>query len=125
MSVGKRLNHTPSSGTSVNHRDHWEIVRELGCCISRDTTTVTIHHCHGASVIDTWGDLAAVGMAQRQNHYLVIPLAHRYHVGDYGIDYGVGVRSWEKMFDTQVRHLLWVDEQLDYDIFELAEVPRP
>ena len=67
-----------------------------------------------------------VGVAQRQNPFLVIPLHFDFHVGDYGIDAGVGVQSWEAEWGTQISMLEWVDEQMkelfNYpaSIFELA-----
>jgi hypothetical protein len=62
-----------------------------------------------------------VGTGQKQNPFLQIPLKAEYHVGDLGIDYGYGVKRWEKDFGTQMEHLEWVNGQLDYDIFRLAE----
>lgn len=78
---------------------------------------VTLHHCHGGSMKDHgWH----VGTGQKQNPFLQIPLKDVYHVGDLGIDYGYGVERWEKDFGTQWEHLEWVNDQLDYDIFQLA-----
>lgn len=62
-----------------------------------------------------------VGIAQRQNPFLQIPLHFNYHVGKMGIDSGVGVITWEQTFGTQVEHLIWVNDQLDYDIWTAAE----
>jgi len=56
-------------------------------------------------------------MGQKQNPFLQIPLHAEYHVGIRGIDSGMGVETWEAAFGTQLAHLIWVDEQLDYDIF--------
>lgn len=50
---------------------------------------------------------------------LVIPLKADYHVGDEGIDYGVGVLTWEKWYGTQIEHLKEVGELLGYDLFRL------
>jgi len=61
-----------------------------------------------------------VGVGQKQNPFLQIPLKDTYHVGDLGIDSGYGVESWETQFGTQWEHLQWVNEQLPYDIFEEA-----
>lgn len=113
----------------MNHRKHWENVRALGCCVSRNTETVTIHHCHGGSIRDFFGELCMPGTGKRQNHFLVIPLAAKYHVGDFGIDTGMGVfkgvKDWEETMGTQIQWLLWVNHRLDYDIFDLAGVPTP
>lgn len=63
-----------------------------------------------------------VGVAQKQNPWLQIPLDVRYHVGNFGIDSGVGVLTWEGTFGTQMEHLEWVNDQVDYDIWEQAKV---
>ena len=62
-----------------------------------------------------------VGMAMKQNPYLQIPLHARYHVGDQGIDYGIGVITWEGRYGAQMDHLLEVSEWLGYDVFECAK----
>jgi hypothetical protein len=61
-----------------------------------------------------------VGIGQRQNPFLQIPLHAEVHVGNMGIDYGVGVESWESLFGPQIEHLHWVSEQLGYDVFRQA-----
>jgi hypothetical protein len=62
------------------------------------------------------------GMAQRGcGEALIIPLKADFHVGDEGIDFGVGVQTWEMWYGTQMDFLREVNEQLDYDIFELHE----
>lgn len=60
------------------------------------------------------------GMAQKQNPFLQIPLEFNYHVGNFGIDTALSVPEWERRFGAQVEHLHWVNEQLDYDIWEEA-----
>lgn len=64
-----------------------------------------------------------VGMSQRQNPYLQIPLHAHYHVGARGIDTGEGVLRWERFFGTQVEHLNEIDSFLRYpvSIWELAQ----
>ena len=62
-----------------------------------------------------------VGIAQKQNPFLQIPIHDRYHTGNFGIDSGVGVISWENTFGTQVEHLICVNDQLKYDIWDQAE----
>jgi len=109
----------------MNYRKHWENVRELGCVISHTTYGVTIHHCHGGSVIDWFGKENSPGMSQRQNHWLVIPLAAKFHTGDEGIDAGFGVRRWEEVYGDQVKHLMAVAERLPYSIWEMAKLPDP
>lgn len=111
QSSTSRLN---TSGISVTQ--HEKNLRELRCAVTRNPQ-VTLHHCHGGSVKAAgWH----VGMGQKQNPFLQIPLKADYHVGDYGIDYGYGVERWEEHFGTQMEHLEWVNSQLDYDIFQQA-----
>jgi hypothetical protein len=109
----------------LNPRQHHDNVRALGCCLSHTDQGVTIHHCHGRSIIEWFGGHQNPGMGQRQNDYLVIPLAAEYHVGNFGIDYGTGVRVWELCFGPQVYWLTWVNAKLEYDLFDLAGVPNP
>lgn len=113
----------------MNHRKHWEKVRELGCCVSRTDQGVTIHHVHGGSVRDFYGEICMPGLARKQNDFLVIPLAAKYHVGKFGIDTGMGVfkgvKEWEAAIGSQLYWLKWVNKRLNYDIFELAGVPYP
>ena len=64
-------------------RAHWQRVAELGCLICRHRPA-TLHHCHGASMLELpWQN---PGMGQKQNDWLVIPLAPDYHTGRFGID---------------------------------------
>lgn len=109
---------TSSSKTCrVSSSAHEKNLRELRCAVTRNPH-VTLHHCHGGSVKEAgWH----VGMGQKQNPFLQIPLKAEYHTGDMGIDYGYGVETWEEHFGTQMEHLQWVNEQLGYDIFKEAE----
>lgn len=61
-----------------------------------------------------------VGMGQRQNPFLQIPLHADYHIGQFGIDHGIGVKSWENWFGRQWDHLIKVNNQLPYNIFAEA-----
>lgn len=61
-----------------------------------------------------------VGVGQKQNPFLQIPLQDKYHIGDCGIDSGYGVESWEADFGRQWDHLLWVNDQLGHNIFAEA-----
>ncbi len=95
---------------------HEKALRQMRCVVSHNPS-VTLHHCHGGSLKeDRWH----VGMGQKQNPFLQIPLHNHYHTGNMGIDSGYGVVSWERVFGTQVEHLNCVNEQLDYDIYEEA-----
>lgn len=100
----------------VGVTEHEKNLRSLRCAVSRNPS-VTLHHCHGGSLKEHgWH----VGMGQKQNPYLQIPLHTLYHTGDFGIDSGLGVITWEKRYGTQWEHLQWVNDQLHYDIFQLA-----
>lgn len=107
-------------------KQHHDNVRSLRCVVTGNPY-ITLHHCHGGSMKDagyhSGGKQRGVGEA------LVIPLKADFHVGDEGVDYGVGVQTWELWYGTQIDHLRDVSEQLGYDLFELhrlwqAEPPR-
>jgi hypothetical protein len=62
------------------------------------------------------------GGAQRGcGEALVIPLKADFHVGDEGIDYGVGVLTWERYYGEQMEFLREINDQLPYDIFKLHD----
>ena len=86
-------------------------------CVVTGRTPSTVHHCHGGSLTDI-GITGAMG--QKTSDFLVIPLAFEFHVGDKGIDSGIGVRTWEQRYGTQLDHLKTICKQLDVDLFELA-----
>jgi hypothetical protein len=65
--------------------------------------------------------LSNPGMGQRANPYLVIPLHAQYHVGQFGIDAGMGVRTWEARFGSQLSLLQEVERQLCYPVLLLAK----
>lgn len=105
---------------------HWDRVAGLDCIVTRQPYP-TIHHCKGGSMllIET---LQHPGWAQKQNDYLVIPLAAILHTGDFGIDNGMGpfksVEAWERKFGTQVEHLDEVCRRLGYNCWKKAGVNR-
>ena len=97
---------------------HHARVRALGCLV-HGCLAATIHHCHSGSLADAgW----TRGWAQRGvSEALVIPICSPIHsVGQFAIDGGFGVRSWETKFGTQMDFLREVSELLGYDLFELA-----
>lgn len=110
-------------------KDHWDRVAKMGCVIT-GRPGPTIHHVHGGSIIDLFGYAKAPGTGQKQNDWLVIPLAAEYHTGDKGIDNGMGkykgVAEWENTFGTQAGFLeeirIGIIELYGYDIFERAGV---
>lgn len=65
----------------------------------------------------------ATGMAQRGvGEALILPLKADYHIGDDGIDFVIGVTTWELWFDTQMNYLEEVNQQLSYDIWMLHDL---
>lgn len=90
----------------MNIREYWTAVANLGCCVSRTTYNVTLHHIHGGSV----KGLRGAGM--KSSDWLVIPLASWLHTGQYGIDGSMGVPAWETRFGTQLQHVQWVRERM-------------
>jgi len=99
-------------------KEHQANVRALRCVVTAYPYP-TIHHCHDGSMVEAGYH---TGMAQRGcGEALILPLKADYHIGDEGIDFGVGVVTWELWYGTQMEHLREVNEQLDYDIFELHD----
>lgn len=95
-------------------------VRAIGCLIS-GSEKPTLHHVHGGSC----SSFTKPGMGQRSNHFLVIPLAAKYHNLAGGIDGGMGVPTWERTYGTQLKMLLEVERVLGVDVFALAGIARP
>lgn len=128
----KRTRMKPSRRPTVPKeiKDHWGRVSKLGCCIN-GRAPATIHHVHGGSIIETFGYEWSPGMGQKQNDWLVIPLAPEYHTGHMGIDNGQGefksVAEWEVAFGTQAKFLgairVIIFQQFGYDIYERAGLP--
>ena len=105
----------------TSKKKHHDSVRALGCILT-GRPGATLHHVHGGSIKDRgWH----VGMGQRQNEALVIPLALEYHsFGPCAIDGGMGVLTWEKTFGEQAKFIDEVSEALGYSLWELAETWR-
>lgn len=99
-------------------KQHWERVSELGCIITGQPAEIA--HCHGGSISDELPPNFQPGMAQRQKHWLVLPLCPRLHrLGPNSLD-GGSVRDWEKTWGTQMDFLRELSERLGYDVFERA-----
>lgn len=99
-------------------REHWDRVAELGCLLSGGPAT--LHHCHGGSLREIG---IHKGFGQKTNDFLVIPIAQRFHTGEFGIDV-IPVWEWEHRFGTQVGHLDDLCRTLGYSVWELAGVQR-
>ena len=102
---------------------HEKNLRAMRCVISHNPIGVTLHHCHGGSMLYIQG--GSPGIAQRSNPFYQIPLHSCYHVGEFGVDTGMGpiksVKQWEDTFGSQLAHLHDVNGQLDYDLWQQAK----
>lgn len=111
----------PARTEMISVSRHEKNLRQMHCVVSKHPW-VTLHHCHGGSM-RTMPD-GKPGTGQRANPFYQIPLHAKYHVGEFGIDTGMGeiksVEQWEKRFGTQVQHLEETNEALDYDIWAQA-----
>ncbi len=101
---------------------HEKNLRQLKCIVSH-RTPVTLHHCHGGSMKEVFIN---PGMGQRACPYLQIPLHANYHIGEFGIDTGMGttgwVAEWERTFGRQIDHLTEVSGLLGYDVIQSAKL---
>ena len=100
-------------------KDHWQLVAEMGCIITG--LPAEIAHCHGGSIIAELGYRWQPGMAQRQNHWLVIPLCPQLHRGRHGLDTN-SVSAWEARYGRQVALLEEVSWRLGYCVFRKAGI---
>lgn len=104
---------------SVAIREHWTAVARLRCIITGQPAEIA--HCHGGSISTVLGPHFRPGMAQRQNHWLVLPLSTYLHRGRYGLDTS-SVEDWEAAYGLQVHLLEEVSHRLGYNVFERAGV---
>lgn len=103
-------------------RRHWTRLTDMGCILTLGPAEIA--HCHGGSM-KTLGPAFQPGMAQKQNHWLVLPLSPRLHrIGPESLD-GGSVEAWEAHWGTQIRLLKLVCQRVGYDVFELAGVTSP
>lgn len=105
-------------------RAHWDKVGILPCCLSW-RRPVTLHHCHGGSMIDVLGSCHR-SLNQKTSDWLVIPLAAEFHStgGPYAIDGPMGVVEWERRFGTQVDYLDGLCKALGYNVWKRAGIER-
>ena len=92
------------------------------CCMVTWRRPVTLHHCHGGSMLVLGPEFQNPGMGERNNPFLQIPLLLEYHTGNSGIDGSMGVQSWEEAYGRQTSLLHDVNKQLDYDLWEQAKL---
>ena len=106
---------------SARHKEHWDRLSQMGCIITSGPATIA--HCHGGSISEMLGPLFRPGIAQRQNHWLTIPLVDWLHQGPQGLDTGpAGVTDWEQRWGLQVHLLEEVSSRLGYCVFEKAGI---
>ena len=103
---------------TAEQKRHHDELRELGSILTQ-SKPVEIAHCHGGSMIDTFGYKINPGWSQRQNHWLVIPLTPEQHNNEKD-SLDRGVRNWEKRHHTQVILLEWVSHLTGINVFEKA-----
>ena len=100
-------------------KEHWTNVARLGCIITGQPAEIA--HCHGGSISRELDPKFRPGIAQRQNHWLVIPLNRELHRGQYGLDTS-SVTDWEAAYGDQTALLEEVSHRLGYCVFEAAGV---
>lgn len=112
----------------AEQRRHWGRVAALGCIVTGSQAEVTIHHCRGGSIVRELGGECSPGGGERQNHWLVIPLHRVLHVGQAGIDNGLGlyksVDDWERDNGELIEHLNEVSRRLNLNVFRKAGIER-
>jgi hypothetical protein len=64
------------------------------------------------------------GKGQKVSDWLVIPLDMTFHTGEYGIDSGMGVLTWEQRFGSQVEHLDNLSNILNVNLWRKAGIQR-
>ena len=110
-------------GVSAEIKRHWDRCRDVGCIVAGGDAEIA--HCHGGSVIGELGYHWQPGMAQRQNHWLVLPLSPALHRGRFGLDtHPGGVTGWERMYWSQMVLLRELSDELGYDVIERAAYGR-
>jgi hypothetical protein len=70
-------------------------------------------------------DPLKTGRGKGGSEALVIPLHFEFHVGNRGIDTGVGVLTWERAYGEQASLLDAVGERLGYSLWELHKLWLP
>jgi hypothetical protein len=106
-------------------KDHWGRLAKYGCVVTQNPFC-TIHHVHGGSIRRVFGKVAMPGTAQKQSHWLTIPLSFQLHTGHQGIDGSMGVDQWEATYGEQIAFLREIRTRVlrdyRYDIYEKAGV---
>jgi hypothetical protein len=102
---------------------HIKRLRAMPCMIS-GSKPVTLHHCKGGSMRELLGCAGSPGGGRKVSDWLQIPIAERYHTGQFGIDNGMGIykskEMWETAFGKQSDFLIRLSRELGYNVFERA-----
>jgi len=101
---------------TVSATQHTKNLRRLSCVVCGSTVDIELHHCHSGSMVDAGFHR---GLSRKASAFLQIPLNHKYHTGQFNPE-AIGMRTWERMFGTQMEHLERVSELVGYDVIELA-----
>lgn len=91
----------------AKERQHLARVAEIGCIVCYNNghpgTPAEIHHIR-----------FGVGLGQRSNNYLTIPLCHIHHrTGGHGVAFHAGKRTFEQNFGTEEQLLTQVEQMID------------
>jgi len=100
---------------------HEGCLRDIRCIVT-EMYPVTLHHCHGGSMLSLGPEYENPGMGERNNPFLQIPLMLEYHTGPRGIDGSLGVDGWEALFGRQVDLLAEVNMKLEHNLWEQARM---
>ncbi len=93
--------------------------RDIRCIVTM-MWPVTLHHCHGGSMLTLGEEFQNPGIAEKNNPFLQIPIMLEYHTGVRGIDGSLGVDGWEALYGNQVDLLNEVNDQLEHDLWQQA-----
>jgi len=98
-------------------KSHWKRVRLLGCIVTGNMDSVTLHHPRGGSIYERIGTR---GAGKKTSDWLVIPLCSQLHIlSNWGIDGGkMSVEEWEKAFGRQVEMVDEVGRRLGLNLWE-------
>lgn len=96
---------------------HRRILRDYGCLISRRRDNIELHHCHGGSL----RGVVSRGTGFKSSDWLVIPLHHDLHTGDFNPE-AIGIDTWEVKFKSQVELLNLVCEITGTNVWKKAGI---
>lgn len=91
----------------MNRSAYFDRVSALGCMVCG--AWPQIHHIGGGSAADAG---IRRGLSQKVSDEHVVPLCSYHHVGDQGI-HKIGVRTWERLYGSQMDMWLAVQVRLE------------